>query len=58
MTAEQIVDLADSLNVTPSEVERAIALMRCGRGDLITEVTNGRMTVRAALAAARADKGA
>ena len=42
------------LGVAPKEVTAAVALMRSGRTDLITEVMNKRLTVRAALAAVRA----
>jgi hypothetical protein len=56
MTPEQITDLAVAHRVPPREVELAIALIRSGRADLLSAVMDGRMTVRAALAAAREGK--
>jgi hypothetical protein len=53
MTPEQLIELADDLNVAPREAAIAIALIRTGRTDLVAAVLNGRMTVGTALAAAR-----
>jgi hypothetical protein len=43
------IRLAADLGVDQHEVDRAIALARTGRIDLIVEVTARRMTVKAAL---------
>jgi hypothetical protein len=49
-----ITDLAVRIGIDPGEAERAIALARSGNSDLIAKVMAGRMTVRQALAAAKA----
>jgi predicted PhzF superfamily epimerase YddE/YHI9 len=56
MTREQLVELADDLGIEPKKVATAVALMRTGRADLIVEVMNSRLSVGAALAAAREGK--
>jgi hypothetical protein len=56
MTPEQLTELADDLHAAPREVAAAIALVRTGRIDLVTEVIAGRMTVHKALTTARAGK--
>jgi hypothetical protein len=53
MTREQLVELADDLGIEPKRVAPVVALMRTGRADLIVEVMNRRLSVGAALAAAR-----
>jgi hypothetical protein len=55
MTAQQrqILDIAFRLGADPREVELAVALARTGRVDLLIAVSAQRLTVRAALKAAR-----
>jgi hypothetical protein len=48
-------ELAADLGIAPKEATTAITLMRTGRSYLVAAVLAGRMTVREALAAARAD---
>jgi hypothetical protein len=50
---QQVLDLASRLGADPKEIESAIRLMRTGRADLLIRVTAQRMTIRAALKAAR-----
>jgi hypothetical protein len=50
---QQVLGLASQLGADPREIEMAIQLMRTGRADLIVAVTAQRMTIRAALKAAR-----
>jgi hypothetical protein len=56
MTAEQIIDLAVDLRVAPGEIALATTLMQSGRTE--EAVVARRMTLREALAAARAGEGA
>jgi hypothetical protein len=51
----QILNIAGHLNVDPREVEAAVSLMRAGRSDLIAAVTTKRLTIKAALQAARSN---
>jgi hypothetical protein len=52
VTRERATELANDLGVAPSEIERAVALLRSGRADLVEAVMAKKMTVRAALATA------
>jgi hypothetical protein len=47
------VAMAEKTGLTLDQVELGLALMKTGRGDLITEVIAGRMSAAAALTAAR-----
>jgi hypothetical protein len=51
-TADLVI-LAEKTGLTPDQVKAGIALARTGRVDLLDAVITGRMTVQAALAAAR-----
>jgi hypothetical protein len=50
---KQILGIASRLGADPREVELAIQLMRSGRTELIVAVTAQRLSIRAALRAAR-----
>ena len=57
MTEQQQLALriASDLGVDPAEVDRAVALARTGRIDLIVAVTARDLTLKAALRAARSN---
>jgi hypothetical protein len=57
MTEQQklVLHLASTLGVDPREIDRAVALARTGRINLLVAVTAQRVTVRAALKAARSN---
>jgi hypothetical protein len=44
-----VVELAVAMRRSPDEIDRAIRLIRTGRGDLIAAVIAGKTTVDAAL---------
>jgi hypothetical protein len=50
---QQVLNLASRLHVDLREVELALALARTGRVDLITAVAAGRISIGAALLAAK-----
>jgi hypothetical protein len=50
---EQILGIASRLGADPREIELAVALMRTRRSDLIVAVTAQRLSIRAALRAAK-----
>jgi len=50
---QQVLELASQLGADPREIEMAIQLMRTSWADLIVAVTAQRMSVKAALKAAR-----
>jgi hypothetical protein len=52
----RIFDIAQRIGVDPRDAERAIALARTGRMDLIDAVAAGRLSIDAALMLARAAK--
>jgi hypothetical protein len=52
MTPERFEELAAEFNVAPKDAA-AVSLMHAGRADLIAAVLDRRLTVRAALTAAR-----
>jgi hypothetical protein len=52
----QVLEIATRLGADPREVELAIQLMRSGRSDLIVQVTAQRLSIRAALKAARSPR--
>jgi hypothetical protein len=50
---KQVIDIAARLGVSQREIESAITLARTGRVDLIVAVSAQRLSLRAALKAAR-----
>lgn len=50
---QQVLEIATRLGADPKEIKSAIRLMRTGRTDLLVQVTAQRLTIRAALKAAK-----